>query len=294
MVRGQSDVADASSGSIAGILRRRELLFWLACILIANQLYFPPIDPSVTAPSDAQGGLTLFRAVFSRSIFYYLGWYAVLSLLMASDAWHPATARDIAVTLSAALLNFIPTSSSSWLATTAVALFLLVRGRQDAYLSAAAAVLLALSFNGFWGPKLFDVFAYYIVHVDAALVGAALAATQPGMEWNGTIVGQPGGHSLLIFGPCSSFHNISLGLLCWVSITKLVRTSWTRADLAVALSICAIIVLLNASRLYLMALGPGYYVYWHGGPGEQLVAWAMTVLVLLISLWGAARLGTSK
>jgi hypothetical protein len=292
VARGQSDAADASSGSLAGILRRRELLFWLACILFANQLFSPPIDPSIAAPSDAQGGLTLFRAVFSRSIFYYLGWYAVLSLLIASDARHPATARDIAVTVSAALLNFIPASSSNWLATTAVALFLVVRGHRDANLSAASAVLLALSFNGFWGPKLFDVFAYYIVHVDAALVGAALAATQPAMEWTGTIIGQPGGHSLLIFGPCSSFHNISLGLLCWISITKLVRTSWARADLAVAVGVCAIVVLLNASRLYLMALGHDYYVFWHGGPGEQFVAWVMTVLVLLISLWGAVRLGT--
>jgi hypothetical protein len=48
---------------------------------------------------------------------------------------------------------------------------------------------------------------------------------------------------------------------------------------------------LNATRLYLMALSPGHYSYWHGGTGEHIIAWVTTAVVLLINFWGAVRVG---
>lgn len=271
-------------------MSQRELWLWLAVILFANQLLVPPLDPTVVAP--AEGTLAaILQALTARSVFYYLGWYVVFSLLSASNAERPATRLDLAVALPIALANVIPGLGSNWPATTAAALFLLARGQNDAKLKGAAIVLLALCLNGYWGAKLFDVFAYYIVRADAALVGMVLAATQPGMEWNGAVIGRPAGHSLLVFGPCSSFHNISLGLLGWVSLVKLSRPNWMRGDWAIALSICAVVIALNASRLYLMALSAESYDYWHRGPGETIFAWLTTGSVLLISLWGALRRG---
>jgi hypothetical protein len=197
---------------------------------------------------------------------------------------------EVALVLSAASLNFLPAQSApAWFSTTAVGLFLLLRSEGDQNFKAAGAVLLALAFNGYWGPKLFDIFSYYLLRADAALVGAALHLTQPGMGWQETVIGRPGVHTVLIFDPCSSFHNISLGLLCWISVTKLVRTSWVRGDLATALVVCASVILWNAGRLYLMALSNDHYVYWHEGTGQQLVGWGTTLTVLLISVWGAVR-----
>lgn len=266
---------------------RREFLLWLACILFVSQILVSPVGPS--------GGQTsgFIHALLSRSIFYYLGWYVVVTLLLASDRDQPASRFEVATALSLAALNLLPGLNSSWLSTTAVALFVYFSRRSDDKVKAAAIVLLALCFNGYWGPRVFDLFAYYLLRADAALVGAALYLTQPGMGWEGTIIGRPGVHSVLIFSPCSSFHNISLGLLCWASVTKMYRTSWVRGDFAVALSVCAIVILLNAVRLYLMALSSEYYAYWHQGPGEQVAAWGTTMAVLLISLWGAARSGKS-
>jgi len=269
-------------------LVQRELFLWLALILFANQLF--------SSSTDVVGvfGEQIVQILLSRSIFYYLGWYVVFSQLAASKAGRTVSRFDIAAVFSVALLNLVPGQGSTWLATTAAALLLYARSQNDTNLRAASVVLFALALNGFWGTKLFDAFAYLLVHVDAALVGLALAFTQPGMEWQGTIVGQPNGHSLIIFGPCSSFHNISLGLLCWVSITKITRPTWIRSDFAVALIICAVVIFLNTSRLYLMALSEDHYAYWHTGPGEQIMASIMTVSVLLISLWGAFRRGARR
>ena len=193
--------------------------------------------------------------------------------------------------LSIALLNFFSNYSVPWISTTVTGLFLLATSRGDATLKAVAAVLLALSFNGLWGPKFFDFFAFQLLRADAALVGTALSVTQPGLGWHETIVGSPDGHRVFIYNPCSSFHNISLGLLCWVALTKLVRTSWVRQDIFVALAVCAVVILFNGSRLYIMALSPDRFTYWHDGFGAQLFAWGTTFAVLLISLWGALRVG---
>ena len=291
MVLSQNITGDAPFGALHPVLRRRELFLWLGCILLVNQLLSDTIDASIPQQIEAHRASRLVHGLFSRSVFYYLGWYAVFSLLVASNPKSAATTIDIAVAVSTALLNLVSALATNWLAATAAALFLLVRSREDVKLRAAAVVLLALTLNGFWGPKLFNVFAYPLLRLDAALVGSLLALTQPGMDWNATIVGQPSGHSILIFGPCSSFHNISLALLCWVSITKLLRTPWTRGDFLVALLLCTVVFLFNASRLYLMALSHDNYVYWHEGPGEQIAAWTMTISVFLISLWGAVKLG---
>lgn len=268
----------------------RELIFWLACIIAINDILFLAAHPGggALAPPDPLEAIA--HTLASKNVFHYLAWYAVFSLLLSADRGRPATALDIAVVFSAALLNALPFHLGTWLSATLVGLYLLVRPH-DARLAAAAAVLLALAFNGYWGPRVFDFLAYYILRADAVFVGTLLSLTQPGMGWEGTIVGNPEGHRVFIYSPCSSFHNISLGLLCWVSLTKLVRVSWVPADFAVALLVCAAVVALNATRLYLMALSPGHYSYWHGGTGEHFIAWVTTAVVLLISLWGAVRVG---
>ena len=272
-------------------IERRELVFWLACIFVVNDILFLSVHPAGGALPLADPVEAIVHTLASKNVFHYLAWYAVFSLLLAADRGHSATLLDIGVVLSAALLNVLPFHLGTWLPATLVGLYLATVRPRDAKLAAAATVLLALAFNAYWGPKLFDLLAYYILRADAVFVGMLLSSTQPGMSWEGTIIGNPQGHNVFIYSPCSSFHNISLGLLCWVSLTKLVRTSWVRADLAIALLVCAAVIALNATRLYLMALSPEHYSYWHGGMGEQLIAWATTAVVLLISLWGAVRVG---
>jgi hypothetical protein len=265
---------------------RRELFVWLAGILLANRL----ASQLFRLQADSAGGLGDAAAslLMANSVFYYLGWYAVLRLIFESSAEALSSKVDIAFVIFVAAVSVLSSNWIAWTSATAAGVFLLTAHRKDAgQLKAAGAVLLALAFNGFWGPLLFDIFAFELLRVDAAIVGSVLSASQPGMTWQETVIGVPDGHSVLIYGPCSSFHNISLGLLCWASVTKLARTAWIPSDIAVACAICATVIMLNAIRLYLMALSADHFAYWHGGFGAQLFSWVTTFTVLLMSLWGA-------
>jgi hypothetical protein len=275
----------AAEARPAAVLHRREVILWLAGALLCLQLFAVPADTLEAYAAGLQGLLA------SKSVIDYLAWYAILRLVADSSTVAPARSGDIVLTFTVIASGFLTARSAHWMAVTSCALYLMLRDRNDVTLAAAGTVLLALTFNGFWGPRLFELFAYHLLQVDAALVAAALSATKTGTVWSETIVGAGNGHSIIVYGPCSSFHNISLGLLCWVALTKLARPRWVTSDLWIGLAVCAAVVALNASRLYLMALCADGYAYWHVGTGQHLFAWAMTLTVLVISLLGALRVG---
>jgi len=277
---------DGVRGALA--LGRREMLVWLAVALLCQQLFAVPAASLEAYLGELQSHLA------SKSIFTYVAWVAVFSLIADSARQAPARTSDVILLLAVIASGVLTARSVPWLAMTASAAYFIVRDRTDIKLSAAGAVMLALALNGFWGPRLFEFFAYYLLQADAALVGAALSATHTGVQWSETIIGASNEHSIIVYGPCSSFHNISLGLLCWVALTKLARPRWVKADIFVGLAVVATVIALNASRLYLMALGAESFEYWHVGTGQQIFAWATTLSVLVISFYGALRVGRTS
>ena len=112
--------------------------------------------------------------------------------------------------------------------------------------------------------------------------------SQPEISWQGTLISS-NTHSIVVYGPCSSFHNISLSLLCWVALTKLVRPEWRARDAIAVLVVCVAVLTLNTMRLYFMALGATQFAYWHLGFGADLFAWATSAIVIGITLWNALR-----
>jgi hypothetical protein len=267
---------------------RRELVVWVAAVLFASRFFRIETKP-LTGLLD---GLATLLA--QNSIFHYIGWYAVFSLLREANLADRARPWEVACALGLCVVNVLQANPTVWVSATAVGLYLWAMHPGDARIRAAAAVLLALAINGLWAPLFFRAFSYPILLADAVMVGGALSLLQEGAGWLGNnIVGTRSGHRVLIHGPCSSFHNISLGLLCWVSLTMLARPCWVRNDLSVAAVAVMTVILLNTARLYLIALSEDAagYRYWHGGPGEDFFAWAATGCVLAISLWGALHSG---
>lgn len=272
-------MAYALRAPVRSAVSRAELFLWLSCLLFLNDLIRVPPASGLAAG--------LLESLSLKSAFYYLAWFVVVRLLSEASHERRAGLGDVALALAIAATNVISARSVPSLGATALGVYLLVASGGDRKLQAAAAVLIALAFNGLWGPVLFDLIAPPLLLADAAFVGTLLAATQPGMSWDQTVVGTLGGHSVLVYGPCSSFHNISLGLLCWVAVTKLVRTAWVPKDVAFAAAVVAAVIVLNASRLYLMALSPAQFAYWHEGFGASLFGWVAAAVALAISLWGA-------
>ena len=256
-------------------LSRRELFLWVVAILATSVLLrVHPGRPFAEA---------FVEWLASYSAFQYLAWYAVFRLLADSPATCQASRRDIASGLLASLMTFLPAATFTWLSIAGMGLYLSVSSRGEKNAQAAGVVLLALSFNGFWGPRLFDVLAFPLLQADVALVGGILSLTQPEISWQGTLISS-NTHRIVVYGPCSSFHNISLSLLCWVALTKLVRPEWRARDATAALLVGVAVLTLNTLRLCFMALGPTQFTYWHAGFGAELFAWATSAIVIGITL----------
>jgi hypothetical protein len=52
-------------------------------------------------------------------------------------------------------------------------------------------------------------------------------------------------------------------------------------------------IVLNATRLYLMALNPENFIYWHDGFGAQIFAVGSSLIIATICLLGAS-LGATR
>jgi exosortase/archaeosortase family protein len=78
------------------------------------------------------------------------------------------------------------------------------------------------------------------------------------------------GGSVLIFEGCSSFHNVSLAVLVWLSLVKLAGAEVTRSKLGTLGVGIVAIILLNVLRILLMTPSEESYVFWHEGNGAIL------------------------
>lgn len=198
----------------------------------------------------------------------------------------PANATDLMVAAIFALITIDPKSSVSWIGITLLSLYDLVFRRAGACSTAAGSVFLAVSTQQLWGRSLANLLAVPLSVMDATLVAAVLRVVHPGVSRTGSVIDTGAGHSLAIMLGCSSFHNVSLGLLCWVAITRAARPSWQRSDLKAGAVIIAAIVGLNVTRLVLMGIDLPLYERVHSDPGATIFNLAVLMTALAVSAYG--------
>ena len=266
-------------GSIADAdaqFSRRELFIWLASILCA----------SAFAQSMTHGGTTAL-SLESIGAFQILGWFAVLRLLYLQTSSAPASRRDFWVAGVVGAIDLLPSGKATWIAATLAALYIYAGNEKGSNGRAGAAVLGALSVQSLWGPTLFSLFTVYLLRADAALVGVALKLTRGGFDWHENVISTQG-FTVGIYNDCSSFHNISLAALCWISLTKLHRPTFIRSDFKFGAAACLAMIALNAARLYAISLGRESFAYWHDGAGAQIFAVTASFVIAAICAWGAS------
>src|SRR5579884_1185214 len=265
-------------------LSRRAVFIWAVVILFFNQL-FPFIRQIHTVSGEVWAS-----ELCAVSIFQYMAWYAIFRLLGASGP-APAGWRDVLVAIALCLLVFAPTSRAVWIAASGIAVYLWIFNRGDRELRAAGTILAALSIQEFWGHIFFDLFGLPILHAETAVVGTMLAAVRAGTVWHGNIITGPNGFGIAIYTGCSSFQNLSLAMLCWLTISKLQNRNWRFRDIMSGVGVGVTIILLNIIRLLAMAWNTGLYHYWHDGRGAEIFAIGASLAILLISLYGARSAG---
>jgi hypothetical protein len=249
----------------------------------------------VLAAINAQGDqivraltyLPLIDAILGVAGISVLIWAAMISAWkIGSEDRTPLSGwRDAAVLSAILLLSFVPVSYAAKAALLLCTGYLLVTaGPADAQ-RRTALVLLALTGPLIWGGIFLHSFERPILALDAHIVGAAI-----GSSVDGNVVHFAGrSDQFLIGGPCSSVHNISLGILLWTTTAMLFRIRIDRGYLLIGIAMIALMFGLNIIRLSVIGFFPSHFDFLHVGGGAELFAWAGLLGAGLLAGMGALR-----
>jgi hypothetical protein len=262
--------------------RRRDVFIWAAAILLSNQFFGMVVEPLSSSPQS------LISDLGAIGIFQYAAWYAIFRLLVTSDSICIVRWRDLLVVVAFCFFLFLPTSRMIWVGAIGIAIYLWIFNDGDGKLRAAGTVLAALSIQEFWGHIFFNLVAAPMLRAETAVVGTLMEAIRTGTAWHDNVVTGPSGYGIVIYTGCSSFHNISLAMLCWVTVSKLRHPNWRIHDFVIGGVVGVTMIIFNLSRLCLMAWDDDYFYYWHDGFGAEIFAIGASLTILLISLYGSS------
>lgn len=262
---------------------RRDIFIWVVFILFFNQLF----DVLRVLPSASVN--QIITDLGAVGIFQYLAWYAIFSLMLSSDLSFRAKPIDLAIGLILSSFCFLPTNRAIWVAMTGSAIYLYFFATPDPKLRSAGIILAALAVQQLWGHVLFHVFAYPLLCAETAVVGSFLEVIRSGTVWQNNEITGPSGFGIIVYDGCSSFHNLSLAMLCWITINTLRNDTWRRRDFVAGSLIGIGMIIFNMLRLILMAWNIDLYAYWHHGLGSEIFAAGISLFVLLASLYGSRQ-----
>ena len=228
--------------------------------------------------------MSAFLATFGISAIVWIAATLVLVDLLR-DKTDQVRSQDLIVGAGFLLLVIIPVGAASWIALTGLGIYLLNVGNDSRSRWRAAILLVAITMPMFWGRLLFNFFSNFFLSLDAALVAMIL-----GTPRLGTMVGMVNGTDVLvILPPCSSFANMSLAFLCWLTISVTVGHAWSAKDFFVGVLICLSVMVVNVTRLSLMGLSIWHYKTIHSDTGEMVTNLIMLTITIGLSLMGVRR-----
>lgn len=221
------------------------------------------------------------------------GLAACVSLVLTAPRRAALGRTDLAVLLVAALAWFVPEHHGVYLATTLAGTWFLLARRSDRLLRDLSHMWLALSVYELWGKLLFKL-AYQLIEVfEVAVIHRFGRLLFDGIAVDGARISVRGDWSVVLLEGCSSFHNLSLTVLIWLSILKIARhPADAAAARALGVSAC-LVVAVNVTRILAMLPSREAYLFWHDGSGATVVALgsvaAAIVPILLRVERGACR-----
>ena len=262
-------------------LLRRDVFIWVCAIVFLNQLLGIVKETPVASPEQ------LLSDVSAVGIFQLIAWYAIFSLLASSGPGPVAQLRDMVIALGLSCFIFARSPHSIWITALGIGVYCwLVRGA-DPKLRAAGTVIAALSVQELWGGIVFNLFAVPLLHAETAVVGTMLQVVRPGTVWRDNVIIGPSGHGIVVYDFCSSFHNLSVAALCWLTVRALRDHSWAARDFVTGGVVSMTMLLCNVMRLCLMAWDADLYQYWHNGAGTIIFDVGASTAVFLISFYGS-------
>ncbi|HEY4172277.1 MAG TPA: hypothetical protein VGM42_04560 [Rhodopila sp.] len=263
----------------AGMLYRTQkilLIGAVALVVCGMALAAPGLEPGDRDAISVQNGLQVFQLLGLLAVIYRL----------ARAHPIPATAFRTASLAVAVLLTLFDFHGA---AVIIAAMSLLCRNHGNPDVKAAGTIIAAIAVQAVVAPFVFTKIAPFLLPLDAAAAGFLLSMILPGASWSGTVINSINGHSVVVLAGCSSFHNLSLAALCWVTITMAHRPYWTRHDLWIGVYAGGIQIAFNVARLLLISISEPMFHFWHDGTGRHYFAAAATFTATLVVAMGVLR-----
>jgi hypothetical protein len=274
---------DATRFALA--LSRRDLFIWASAIVFLNQLFDVIKETRVASPEQLLAGLG------AVGVFQLMAWFAIFRLLASSGPAPVAQLGDFLIALALCCSVFVPSPHSIWLTALGIAIYYALVNGGDLKLRAAAIVLAALSVQEFWGRVVFKLFALPLLRAETAVVGTMLEAIRPGTVWRDNLITGPSGHGIIVYDFCSSFHNLLVAALCWLTISSLRDHGWQARDFMTGGVVGVTMALCNVMRLCLLAWDANLYQYWHNEAGKTIFDLGSSTAILVISVYGSRANG---
>jgi hypothetical protein len=272
---------------IASALRlsRNELFALLFAVTCANGL--------VAKVLDAVRQLGWTDAVIGTFGISAVVWFACLSgLALVLRSEEASTERRDAVggfdwIVAAAVLGLaaVPFGALSWSAQAGLAAYVIWVSAFGSARCRGAWIMLAVTVPMCWSRLLFAVLSRWILEADAVLVSTVIGSERSG----NTVQFTDGSDFFQIFPACSSLANMSLAILCWVTLAKVTRHRTVPIDVVWCGLACASVVAVNVARISLIGLHRDAFELIHGPVGASIAAWTALALMIGISLWGVRR-----
>ena len=244
-----------------------------------------------------QGWSDALLGSFGVSAVVWVACFASPVLLYGSRLDEVITTPDAVIGLGVLAMTILPFAKLSWLALTALSLYMLSVSPARSSRRRGAYIALAVTGPMLWGPALMDIFGPAILQADAILVSTLIGTDRVGSVFSGAIGSGGIPTQFAIYPPCSSLHGMSISslhgmsiaVLAFITITNTLGSAWSARQLAWGLLAALSVLAVNVSRLSLIGLFPAHYTAIHESPGAAIAAWLSLALVVAISLLSVRR-----
>jgi exosortase/archaeosortase family protein len=252
-------------------------LFILACANGLARRIFGAVD---------SGWLDALGRTFDVSVIVWAACFGAVTLLLRADTGDEIRPADTLVGAVILLLVVLPFGAPNWLALTALSLYVLYNSQACSTRRRGALILLAVTVPMYWGPTVvLDLFSRLILQIDAFIVSGLI-----GTERIGNLVKYADGSGYILIGPgCSSFSNMSLGLVAWVTVSQIVERRWSPKDFLWCALVMLSVFTVNVARLSLIGLYRDRFDTIHGTIGAAVAGSLSLVLILGICFLGVRR-----
>ena len=227
----------------------------------------------------------LAAAALGVSAVVWFACFAALSLVLRETGDEAVKTVDGFVGFAVLFLVAVPVKELSWFALAALGLYVIWTSQAGSTMRRGALIFLAITVPMCWGPLSLHAFAQPFLWTDALFVSNLIGTAQTG----NLVKFADGSGYFQIFPACSSYHNMSLAFLAWISASQFVERKWSPIDLVWCLLAALSVFAVNVTRIGLIGLYRNHFETIHGPFGSTVADCLSLSLILAICLLGVRR-----